>query len=465
VISEELAYAGLVRQAELVRSGEVSSVELTAGLLERIQALDPALGAFRAVLAERALDEAAARDRQVADRGPLHGVPVAVKDENDVAGEVTTYGGSAQRTPATQDAEVVRRLRAAGAVVLGKTRMSEFGQWPYTESVAFGITRNPWDTDRSPGGSSGGSAVAVATGMVAAAVSGDGGGSIRIPAAWCGLYGLKPQRGRVSAAPYDALWGTLGTIGPLTRSVADAALFYDVVRGTVPADRWHAAEPPASYAEALREPAGRLQIGVTARSTTPGITPGTAQRRALDETAELLAQAGHHVEELPGRLPDPTAAFVPQFYGSVRDEATRVERPDRLERRTRQTLLLARAYPPAVVRWAERRGEALSARVDELFERYDLLLTPTVPGPPPRTGVLDGLGSLRAALRSTPAIAYTAIWNVAGNPAAAVPAGLSADGLPLSVQLVGPRDGEPVVLRVSAQLESARPWAELRPPL
>ena len=360
---------------------------------------------------------------------------------------------------------MVRRLRAAGAVVLGKTRMSEFGQWPYTESVAFGITRNPWDTDRSPGGSSGGSAVAVATGMVAAAVSGDGGGSIRIPAAWCGLYGLKPQRGRVSAAPYDALWGTLGTIGPLTRSVADAALFYDVVRGTVPADRWHATEPPASYAEALREPSGRLRIGVTARSTTPGITPDTAQRRALDETAELLSQAGHHVEELPGRLPDPTAAFVPQFYGSVRDEATRVERPDRLERRTRQTLLLARAYPPAVVRWAERRGEALSARVDELFQRYDLLLTPTVPGPPPRTGVLDGLGSLRAALRSTPAIAYTAIWNVAGNPAAAVPAGLSADGLPLSVQLVGPRDGEPDVLRVSAQLESARPWAGLRPPL
>ncbi len=465
MISDDLAYAGLVRQAALVRAGEVSSAELTAGLLERIQALDPGLGAFRAVLAERALDEAAARDRATGDRGPLHGVPVAVKDENDVAGEVTTYGGSAQVSPATADSEVVRRLRAAGAVVIGKTRMSEFGQWPYTESVTYGITRNPWDPARSPGGSSGGSAVAVATGMTAAAVSGDGGGSIRIPAAWCGLYGLKPQRGRVSAAPYDALWGTLGTIGPLTRSVADTAMFYDAVRGTVASDRWRATEPAASYVSALEQPVRRLRIGVTARTTTPGVRVDPQQRRALDETVSLLVDAGHEVEELAGRLPDPTTAFVPQFFGAVRDEAARVERPERLERRTRQTLALARAYPPAVVRWAERRGEALTARVDGLFERYDLLLTPTVPMLPPYAGVLDGLGSVRAALRSTPAIAFTAIWNVAGNPAAAIPAGFTDDGLPLSVQLIGPRNGEPLILQTSAHLESARPWSPHRPPI
>jgi amidase len=458
-----MAYAGLVRQAALVRAGELSSAELTAGLLERIQALDPGLGAFRTVLAERALAEAAARDGQTGDRGPLHGVPVAVKDENDVAGEVTTYGGSAQVTPASADSEVVRRLRAAGAVIIGKTRMSEFGQWPFTESVTYGITRNPWDPARTPGGSSGGSAVVVATGMTAAAVSGDGGGSIRIPAAWCGLYGLKPQRGRVSAAPYDALWGTLGTIGPLTRSVADTALFYDVVRGTVSSDRWRADEPAASYLSVLDQPVRRLRIGVTARTTTPGVRVDPEQRRVLDETAALLSEAGHDVAELPGRLPDPTAAFVPQFFGSVRDEAARVEHPSRLERRTRQTLALARAYPPALVRWAERRGEALAARVDALFERYDLLLTPTVPMLPPNAGVLDGLGSVRAGLRSTPAIAFTAIWNVAGNPAAALPAGFTSDGLPLSVQLIGPRNGETTILQLSAYLESVRPWADNRP--
>jgi amidase len=259
------------------------------------------------------------------------------------------------------------------------------------------------------------------------------------------------------------LWGTLGTIGPLTRSVADTALFYDVVRGTVSSDRWRADEPAASYLSVLDQPVRRLRIGVTARTTTPGVRVAPEQRRVLDETAALLSEAGHDVAEPAGRLPDPTAAFVPQFFGAVRDEAARVEHPARLERRTRQTLALARAYPPAVVRWAERRGSVLAAKVDALFERYDLLLTPTVPMLPPPAGVLDGLGSVRAGLRSTPAIAFTALWNVTGHPAAALPAGFTADGLPLSVQLIGPRNGEASILRVSAHLESVRPWAHNRP--
>ena len=465
MISDAVAYAGVIGQAELVRSGELSSVQLTTGLLDRIARLDPGLGAFRLVMAEKALAEAAERDEAAAaDRGPLHGVPVAIKDEIDVAGEVTTYGGSAQRTPAAADAEVVRRLRVAGAVVIGRTRMPEFGQWPFTESVAFGITRNPWDPARTPGGSSGGSAVAVATGMVALGMGGDGGGSIRIPAARCGLFGLKPQRGRVSSAPYDALWGALGTCGPLTRSVADSALVYDVIRGTVAADRWHAPDPATSYTEALRAPLGSLRIGVTTRSTAPGVRLDPRQRTAFEETVALLADLGHHVEELDRRLPDPTVAFLPQYYGAVRDEARLVEAPERLERRTRHTVALSRAFPPPAVRWAERRGEALAARVGELFGRYDVLLTPVVPALPPATGVLDGMGSVRATmLRSRPAVTYTAIWNVAGNPAAAVPAGFTADGLPLSVQLVGPANGEALVLQVAAQLETARPWADRRP--
>lgn len=460
-MADEILYAGLLEQARLVRSGELSSVELTTLVLDRIRAVDPGLGAFRVVSAG-ALDEAAARDAQRDDRGPLHGVPIAIKDENDVAGEVTTYGGSAQSAAAREDSEAVRRLRQAGAVIVGKTRMPEFGQWPYTESVAFGISRNPWDRTRTPGGSSGGSAIAVATGMVAAALGGDGGGSIRIPAAWCGLFGLKPQRGRVSAAPYDALWGTLGTMGPLTRSVADSALFYDVVSGTVDADRWGAAPPPIPYAELLATPLRPLRIGIIRKAGVPGIPVDRSQSSALSETAALLSDLGHDVSEAARRLPNHGPAFMPQYFDAVRDEATHVDHPERLERRTRQNLRVAHAFPAATVRWAARRGDRLAAKADGLFARYDLLLTPTVPTLPPPTGILDGIGWARALWRSTPAVAFTGLWNVTGHPAAAVPAGFSGN-LPLSVQLIGPQDGEGLILQLAAQLEQARPWADRRP--
>jgi amidase len=181
---------------------------------------------------------------------------VAIKEELDVAGTVTTFGGKANSSPAAADAEPVRRLRAAGAVVVGKTTMPEFGAFPYTESAARGITRNPWDPTRTPGGSSGGSAVAVATGMVPVALGGDGGGSIRIPAACCGIFGLKPQRGRVSNAPHEHLWWALGTVGPLSRSVRDSALVYDVLRGNLDTDLYRAGDAPSFVEAAAREPAG-----------------------------------------------------------------------------------------------------------------------------------------------------------------------------------------------------------------
>jgi amidase len=464
VTPEDILYAGLAGQAELIRAKQLSSVELTALALERIHALDAGLGAFRTVLRASALREAAARDAQdIGERGPLHGVPVAIKDENDVAGEVTTYGGLAQRTPVDDDSETVRRLRAAGAVIVGKTRMSEFGQWPYTESVAFGITRNPWDPGLTPGGSSGGSAVAVATGMVAAALGGDGGGSIRIPAAWCGLFGLKPQRGRVSAAPYPSLWGALGTTGPLTRKVVDSALFYDVIHGATAQDRWHAIEPVVSYVDQLREPVPSLRIGIIEKPAVPGIPLDPDQRVALTRTAELLEEFGHRIEQVRRRLPNHGPSFVPQYFGAVRDEARLMEDPARLERRTRKSIRLGKLFPDATVRWAERRGDALAKKADRLLYDYDLLLTPTVPSLPPAAGILDGIGPVRALWRSNPATAYTAIWNVTGHPAAAVPAGFTPAGLPLSIQLIGPRDGEGLILKVAAQLEAARPWANRRP--
>jgi len=460
-----IAYAGVAGQAELIKTREISAVELTETLLSRIARLDPALNAFRIVLHEEALAEAAARDA-ADERGALHGVPIAIKDEFDVAGQLTTFGGAARTKPAQRDSEPVRRLRAAGAIIIGKTRMPEFGQWPFTESAAGGYTRNPWDLTRTPGGSSGGTAAAVAAGLVAAGLGGDGGGSIRIPAACCGLFGLKPQRGRVSLAPAPDLWHALGTAGPLTRSVLDSALVYDAIRGNLPSDRRASDPDPArSFEQAARTESRRLRIAVNARPSARGVRLEDEQRAALEQTAETLRELGHEVRDLDLRHPQLEPAFVPQFYGGVRDEAALVERRDLLERRTKQTLAIGRLFPPAAVRWAVAHGERLAATINRVFDDHDLVLTPTIPSLPRSVGALDGIGSLHASLRAIPYVAYTAVWNVCGNPAASVPAGLTPAGLPLAVQLVAPPHDEVTLLAAAAQLERARPWGEDWPPL
>lgn len=464
----ELLYLGVARQAELVRAGKVTARRLVEASLRRTERIDGHLGAFRVVRADRALAEADARDAaraSGADGGPLEGVPIAVKDELDVAGEVTTFGGAAQRTPAVGDSEAVRRLRAAGAVIVGKTAMPEFGQWPFTESAAHGYTRNPWDTSRTTGGSSGGSAAAVAAGLVAAALGGDGGGSIRIPAACCGLFGLKPQRGRVSTAPHPHLWYALGTVGPLTRTVLDSAVLYDVLSGPAAGDRWTARPTRTSFTEAASTDPGRLRIGYATKAAVPGVRPHPDHVRALRDTVRALRELGHDVRPVDPHYPDTTAAFLPQFGGGVRSEAAAMERPELLERRTRQTLRFARLAPEAVVERAVRAGERMAVRANRVFEEVDVLLTPTLAERPRRVGALDGAGLLRAMARSLPMIAYTALWNVTGNPAASVPAGSGADGMPLAVQLVGREHDETTLVRVAAQLEAVRPWAHRRPGL
>lgn len=451
---------GVVETAQRVAAREVTAVDVVEAALARIAERDAGLNAFSVVLADSARARAADIDSSLeagVPVGPLAGVPVAVKEEIAVAGSVSTFGGHGNTTPAREDSELVRRLRAAGAIIIGRTVMPEFGAFPFTESARYGHTHNPWDPTRSPGGSSGGSAVAVASGMVPAAFGGDGGGSLRVPAACCGVFALKPQRGRISNAPFRNLWWALGTAGPLTRTVADSAALYDAVKGNVRTDAYRAGEV-GSFVEAAAAPPGRLRIGWSLRPALPFMRLDPANARAVRETAALLADLGHEVREVDPHLPDPTFAFAPQFLASISAEADSVEHFERLERRTRELYRLGAWVTPGVLDAAIRKGEEVSRRANQVFEEVDVLLTPVMVKRPVRIGHLDGVGAVRAMLRSLPSVACTGLWNVAGNPAASVPRGVAADGLPLAVQLVGPTDGEERLLSLAAQIETAAPF-------
>jgi amidase len=465
-IAEDLAFAGLVAQVDLVRRGDVSSRELTELALERIVRLDPRLNAFRVVFAERALEEAERADqrRAAGEESPLLGVPVAVKDNVDVAGEVTTHGTNAYGGAAIGDSEVVRRLRAAGAVIVGKTNLPELAIWPFTSSEAWGTTRNPWGVNRSPGGSSGGSAAAVASGMVSVAHASDGGGSIRIPAACCGLFGLKPQRGRVSLMPDAEHWYGLTVFGCLSRSVADSALFLDVVRGPVVGDTHRAADPSMSFVEAARTAPGKLRIAFSTRPIAPGPVAKEV-KQAVHDTAGVLRSLGHDVREQDPRWGFQLPSFLPRYLAGIRDDANRMAHPERLERRTRRLAAFGERLRKRPLQRALRTESAHARRIGALFDDFDVLMTPTIASLPVAGDRWEGKGAVSTINGVARYVPFTTPWNVTGQPAAAVPAGFSSDGLPLSVQLAGRPADETTLLSLSAQLEAERPWADRRPPV
>jgi len=456
----DLAFAGIAGQAELVRAGEVSPRELVELCLERIARVDPQLNAVRVVFAERALAEAdqAAGRRGAGDERPLLGVPILIKDDTDVAGEITCKGSSAEDQPAAADAEVVRRLRAAGAIVLGKTHVPELMQWPFTESATWGITRNPWALDRSPGGSSGGSAAAVAAGLAGAASASDGAGSIRIPASCCALFGLKGQRGRIPTAPYDISWQGLTHVGCVTRSVRDTALWWDVV-----ADRFES-DPLGTWVEAAGREPGTLRIACATNNAL--FAPVAKQQRAaFEETIALLRALGHTVEETKIPYADLLGDLVPRYLRGIAEDAAATAHPRRLERRTRSMARMGRMLPDAVVERARAHEHATAQRLNRLLVDHDVLMTPGTAGLPLPIGRYEGRGAIwtfNGVGRYTP---YTPAWNITGQPAASVPAGFTPDGVPLAVQLVGRPHDEATLLALSAQLEAARPWADRRPPL
>jgi len=457
----DLAFTPLSEHVRLIADGEVSSRELVDLYLRRIERLDPALNATRVVWAERAGLEAAQADarRGAGDRRTLLGVPFLVKDSIDVAGEVTTSGTRARDAPASQDAEVVRRLRAAGAVLLGKTQTPELCMWPFTETSTFGITRNPWSLDRSPGGSSGGSAAAVAAGLASAALGSDGGGSIRIPAARCGLLGLKPQRGRVPLEEDEGAWNDLGVLGVLTRTVLDTALFLDAVADGA---------GPTPFAVAARAAPGKLRIAV-ARNVAPELYAPLrpANRAALDETAELLRSLGHEVHETRiayGR-PSFAACFLARYLRGIHDEAAHYDHPERFERRTRGMIRLGASIPRPVLAALRRREGAWSAALGSLLRDHDVLMTPTTPDPPIPVARYEGRGALVTLFGASRQVPYCTPWNFSGQPACSVPAGVDDEGLPRAVQLVGREHDEATLLSLAAQIEGVRPWAQRRPAL
>src|SRR4051812_9459340 len=457
--------------AALVRGGEVSARETVRAALERIDALDGRINAFVDVDADRAL--AAADAIEPGDERPCAGVPIAIKANTPVEGLCMNLGSKfvAGHRP-DHTAYLVRRLREAGFIVIGATNMPEFGILNTTEPRHCGATHNPWDLERTPGGSSGGSAAAVAAGMVPVAHGNDGGGSLRIPAACCGLVGLKPSRGRVSRGP-DLGDSYLASDGVLTRTVAETAQLLDVLAGYEVGDATWAPRPPEAYTHSARRDPGRLRVAMTADNALEAeVDPECL--RAMHETADVLARLGHEIEEASPALPGKdtlrlfTGAFGPAIalqitYGGLL--AGRPPEDDEIEPLSRALGEIANGMTSVEYLAGIAQLQALARGVVAFFAKYDVLLTPALAERPLRIGECDGVGEepLADFARSGRFTPFTALFNVTGQPAISIPAGIGDDGLPTNAQLVGKPLGEDTLLQLASQLEAARPPVAMRP--
>ena len=460
---------GLAGQLERLERREVSSRQLVELALARIEETHATLNAFRCVRPDAALNEAedADRRREAGERLPLLGVPVAIKDDIDLAGETTPFGCQGSFEVKHADAAAVERLRAAGAVIVGKTNTPELGQWPVTEGPAFGVTRNPWSLDHTPGGSSGGAAAAVAAGLVPAALGSDGLGSVRIPAAWTNLVGIKPQRGRISTWPDPEPFHGLTCIGPLARTVLDAALLLDAARSNHPHDVHRPPPPLEPYATAARraDPGRRLRVALSFRSPYAPVPRrlDPEVRAHVERLAGAIEGIGHEVAEAEPSYGVLGVSVLPRSIHGVHEWASRV--PDRalLDSRTRDAARLGRFLGGPVLRAARALERPMQRQLGAIFRRFDVVLTPTADEPPLRVGELDGLSGWQTDKRMTAACPYTWPWNVVGWPAISVPAGLAAGRLPVGAQLLGPSHSESLLIALAAQLEQAARWDERRP--
>jgi amidase len=461
--------------AGLVRSGEVSARELVQTSLDRIEELNPRLNAFVDVFADEAL--AAADAVEPGDERPFAGVPIAIKNNRAVEGQRMTYAAEFFGDfIAPYDHNVTRRLKEAGFIVVGSTTLPEYGILPVTESRRFGPTRNPWDTERTPGGSSGGSAAAVASGMVPVAHGNDGGGSTRIPAACCGLVGLKPQRGRVSLAP--EVGGTfLVADGVLTRTVGETAQILDVLAGPELGDAFWAPEPDQPFADAAVQEPGRLRIALTTTLPLPDAPLDPVCARAAHDAADLLRSLGHEVveEEAPWQIPGTLELFTASFGPAIATQiafaamiAGREPTEADMEPLSWAIWNVCKQIDSTQALGAEFQLQGFGRAIVGWTAQYDAVLTPALAEAPVTIGTIDACSADPMAdfARSGAFTPYTAISNITGSPAISVPLYQREDnGLPLGVQLIGQPAQEGALLALAAQLEAASPWADRRAPV
>jgi len=460
--------AGELAQRILAR--EISAAEALKAALERIEALNPRLNAFVCLRADAALEDARRLDAELARGGtrrPLAGVPLGAKDLEDVAGLPTTYGSVPFRNNVAQrDSVQVERLKAAGAIVVGKTNTPEFGYTALTKNLLFGVTRNPWNLERTPGGSSGGSAAAVASGMVPLATASDGGGSIRIPACFTGTFGLKPSYGRIPKGPARMFhWTDTSVLGPIARSVRDAALYLDATAGAHPADPDSLPPPGYSYAERLEALPAGLRIAYS-----PDFGYARVQRDVLREVEAAVGvfREFAQVELWEGRLPDLGLEWAliagVEVYAEIQDWID--EHRDRWGRSFLAGLERVRGLTAGELGRVQRARVRLNEELWKLFDRFDLLLSPTLP-----IEAFAAAGPFPAEIDGHPiptplgAIAFTYPFNLSGHPAASVRAGFTDSGLPCGLQIVAPRHREDLVLQAAYAYEQRRPWRDEWPVL
>ena len=465
----DLCFTPAHQLASLIRSRQLSPVELLQACLDRIEQTNPTLNAFIALRTEEAMAEA----RQTADRiargedpGPLAGLPFGVKELEDVEGFPSTHGSLPYRDNYPErDSIQVERLRKAGAVLLGKTNAPEFGYTAFTKNLIWGITRNPWNPERTPGGSSGGSSAAVAGGQVPFCTGSDGGGSIRIPACWTGLPGLKPSFGRVPIGPRDMLgWGDTSVYGPMVRTVRDAALYMDCVVGTHEADPNSLPHPGYSYVDLLERLPKDLRVAWSPDLGYALVEPDVL--RECTQAARAFSEMGYPVDELHHIFDDTgliwgrvsgaeTWAFIYEKVETHREEFGRA-----FLRGTE----VSKRISPEKYGMAQRVRARLVNQLWRFFESYDLLLTPTLP-----MEAIDARGAWPTRIAGKKienplhVVAFTYPFNLSGHPAMSVRAGFSDNGLPVGLQIVGPRHRDDLVLQAACAFEQARPWNDRWP--
>jgi amidase len=474
VPDSDLMFRPATELAAMVRAGEVSSRELVEVSLARIEQLNPQLNAFVEIDGERAL--AAAEEIKAGDPRPFAGVPIAIKNNRPVSGLKITIGCSLMADHvADYDHNITRRFREAGFVIVGSTTLPEYGILPVSEARLFGPTRNPWDLARTPGGSSGGAAAAVASGMVPVAHGNDGGGSIRIPAACCGLVGLKPARGRVSPAP-ELGDSSLGIDGVLTRTVADTAAILDVLAGYEPGDATWAPPPSESFALASTREPGKMRIAVTTLPPVGDAVVDPICSQGVSDAAELLRSLGHEVEHVdpPWQIDGISELFGAVFsihislqiaYSGI--VAGREPVAEDMEPMSWAIYQMTQSMNALQGKGLEVQLQAFTRQLVQFLEPYDALLTPALAERPLPLGTLDtgAPDPMSTFTRSGLFTPFTPVFNASGQPGISVPLYEGSDGLPLGVQLVGRPAGEAALLALASQLEAATPWAGRRAPV